>query len=261
VWTPSWPTRSVAVRSGDPGNASPVRPIVRPCLREYRSGDSGGEFLGDAVEHEGRRLMGAFFPGEDAGGGDAVEVQLAQGAEERGPVDLALADVEVLVDAGGGAGAFSSQKSSGWASRLRAMPSRSKRGSSSSSDRQNAASLAAACSGPLNSEFIRGHSRSEAISIMRFQRAGGAGALPAGHLAWSAGRGTRGSRSRTRTQRTPSVRLPDATGGARRRPGPGARDTRRSGPPGRRSAENTHRYQAHVPCRHPARTALGRPGE
>jgi hypothetical protein len=50
------------------------------------------------------------------------------------------------------------------------MPSRSKTGSSSSSERQKAASLSAARSGrPLNSEFISGHSRSAVISIIRFQ--------------------------------------------------------------------------------------------
>lgn len=50
------------------------------------------------------------------------------------------------------------------------MPSRSKTGSSSSIERQKAASLSAARSGrPLNSEFISGHSRSAVIWIIRFQ--------------------------------------------------------------------------------------------
>lgn len=52
-----------------------------------------------------RGFPGPFLPGEDACRGDTVEVQLAQRAAEEGvPADLALADVEVLVDTGGGAG-------------------------------------------------------------------------------------------------------------------------------------------------------------
>jgi hypothetical protein len=62
------------------------------------------------------------------------------------------------------------------------------------------------------------------------------------------GCGTRSSRSRTRTSRTPSARLPAATGRSHRRPGPGNRDTTRPGPPGRRPAGNIHRSQPHVPC-------------
>ncbi len=50
------------------------------------------------------------------------------------------------------------------------MPSRSKTGSSSSSERQNWASLAEAASGrPLNSEFITFAPRSAVIWMARFQ--------------------------------------------------------------------------------------------
>ena len=44
-------------------------------------------------------IVRALLPGEDAGGEDAVEADLAQAAEERLEVDLALADVEMLMDA------------------------------------------------------------------------------------------------------------------------------------------------------------------
>ena len=61
-------------------------------------------------------------------------------------------------------------KSSGCGSSRSCMPSRSKTGSSSSSDRQNWASEAAAASGrPLNSEFMIRQSRSTAIWMARFQ--------------------------------------------------------------------------------------------
>ena len=45
--------------------------------------------------------MGALFPGEDAYGHDAVELHPPECAEELVPVDLALPDVEMLVDPGG----------------------------------------------------------------------------------------------------------------------------------------------------------------
>ena len=48
----------------------------------------------------GGSTRGPVLPGEDAHGRDAVESQLLEGAEEGVPVDLALADVEVLVDTG-----------------------------------------------------------------------------------------------------------------------------------------------------------------
>src|SRR5215469_14272397 len=54
------------------------------------------------VAHRG--FARPFLPGEDAHGGDAVEVYLGQGAEEGIPVHLPLADVQVLVDTGGRAG-------------------------------------------------------------------------------------------------------------------------------------------------------------
>jgi hypothetical protein len=64
----------------------------------------------------------------------------------------------------------SSTKSSGWGSRWSWRPSRSKSGSSSSSDRKNCASLAAAASGrPLSSEFITWQPRSTVTWMARFQ--------------------------------------------------------------------------------------------
>src|SRR5689334_25179618 len=62
-----------------------------------------GQVAADLLQVVDGGLAGAFFPGEDAHGGDAVELHLGQGAEEDVPVDLALADVQVLVDPGGGA--------------------------------------------------------------------------------------------------------------------------------------------------------------
>src|SRR4051812_17074528 len=56
------------------------------------------------LEHEHAGLAGPFLPREDARGHRAVESETAQRAEEVGPVDLALTDVEVLVDRGGGPG-------------------------------------------------------------------------------------------------------------------------------------------------------------
>src|SRR5213076_1971694 len=63
-----------------------------------------GEVPLDLLEVVRRRLAGAFFPGEDADGGDAIELDLGQGGEEDVPVHLSLPDVEMLVDAGGRAG-------------------------------------------------------------------------------------------------------------------------------------------------------------
>ncbi len=64
----------------------------------------------------------------------------------------------------------SSMKSSGCGSSTSRTPSRSKTGRSSSIDRQNWASLAAAASGrPLNSEFIVSTPRSAVIWMARFQ--------------------------------------------------------------------------------------------
>ena len=64
----------------------------------------------------------------------------------------------------------SSMKSSGCGSRISSTPSRSKIGSSSSSDLRNIASAVSAASGrPLNSEFITVTPRSTAIWIARFQ--------------------------------------------------------------------------------------------
>src|ERR1039457_4927488 len=64
----------------------------------------------------------------------------------------------------------SSTKSSGCGSSTSRIPSRSKTGASSSSERQNWASLAAGASGrPLNSEFITVAPRSTVIWMARFQ--------------------------------------------------------------------------------------------
>jgi hypothetical protein len=43
-------------------------------------------------------VVGIFFPSEDADGGDAVKVDVPQGAEELVPVDVAAADFVVLVE-------------------------------------------------------------------------------------------------------------------------------------------------------------------
>src|SRR5262244_846132 len=63
-----------------------------------------GQVAADLLQVVDRGLAGPFLPGEDAHGGDAVELHLGEGAEEDVPVDLALADVQVLVDPGGRAG-------------------------------------------------------------------------------------------------------------------------------------------------------------
>lgn len=57
--------------------------------------------LADLLQVVDRGLPGPFFPGEDAHGHDPVELQAGQCAEERVPVHLALADVQVLVNARG----------------------------------------------------------------------------------------------------------------------------------------------------------------
>src|SRR5262249_59234029 len=55
----------------------------------------------DRLPHVPTRFLGPLLPGEDAHGHDAVELQLPERAEELVPVDLALPDVEMLVDPGG----------------------------------------------------------------------------------------------------------------------------------------------------------------
>src|SRR6478735_9227633 len=54
----------------------------------------------DLLVHEARGFLRLLFPGEDASGHDTVEAHLVQRAEEHVPVDLALADIEVLVHGG-----------------------------------------------------------------------------------------------------------------------------------------------------------------
>jgi hypothetical protein len=63
-----------------------------------------GQILGDLLAHEDGGLLGPLLPREDAGRQRAVEAVRVQFAEEFAEVDLALADVEVLVDPGRGAG-------------------------------------------------------------------------------------------------------------------------------------------------------------
>src|SRR5215831_19018305 len=63
-----------------------------------------GQVPPDLLEVVRGGLAGSFLPGEDAHGGDAVEVHLGEGAEEDVPVHLALTDVQVLVDPGGRTG-------------------------------------------------------------------------------------------------------------------------------------------------------------
>src|SRR3712207_1501592 len=65
----------------------------------------GGEVLADQpadrVEHADAGLAGLVVPAEDAGGQDAVEADPGQGGEGLVDVDVAAADLHVLVDAGG----------------------------------------------------------------------------------------------------------------------------------------------------------------
>lgn len=58
----------------------------------------------DLLPHEGGGFLGSFFPCEDTGREGAVEAVRTQFAEELVEVDLALSDVEVLVDPGRRAG-------------------------------------------------------------------------------------------------------------------------------------------------------------
>lgn len=62
-----------------------------------------------------------LLPAEDTSRGHAVEVQLGQGAEECVPAEFALADVEVLVDAGRGAGPWSSGVVEGRVNRVKTI--------------------------------------------------------------------------------------------------------------------------------------------
>src|SRR5690349_10607741 len=71
----------------------------RPRSRRSRRGVLGGVLV-DLAEVVAGAVLGPLLPGEDADRGNAVEADLGQGLEEQVPVDLALADVEVLVDAG-----------------------------------------------------------------------------------------------------------------------------------------------------------------
>src|SRR5919206_2013264 len=57
--------------------------------------------LADGGEHPGAGLAGLVVPAEDAGGEDAVEADPGQGGEGLVEVDVAAADLGVLVDAGG----------------------------------------------------------------------------------------------------------------------------------------------------------------
>src|ERR1700729_4654811 len=56
------------------------------------------DVLLDFLAHEATRVVGAFLPGEHAGGDDAVKADRSEASEERVPVHLALADIHVLVD-------------------------------------------------------------------------------------------------------------------------------------------------------------------
>ncbi len=54
--------------------------------------------------HEPAQFVGLVLPGEDARGHDPVEPDFGQCSEEIVPGNLALPDVQVLMDAGGRAG-------------------------------------------------------------------------------------------------------------------------------------------------------------
>ena len=80
--------------------------IVRPPELDWAqpaAGSRTAEVVRDLLEHEPRRLDRTLLPGEHAAGQDAVEADPSERAEAGLPVHLALTDVEVLVDAGGGA--------------------------------------------------------------------------------------------------------------------------------------------------------------
>ncbi len=98
----AWSTRPSRPRRSDRGGLSrsasrcPPLPSHRAPAVFRPSGHGGslalrGELLADAVQHERGGFLGAFLPGEDARGGDAVEVQFPECAAEGVPVDLALA--------------------------------------------------------------------------------------------------------------------------------------------------------------------------
>ena len=76
---------------------------LTPRLSQVRQGSGGGEGQApnwDVTFSSIRRWMSSavLLPAEHAHGGDAVEAHIAQGAEELVPVDLAVADLVVLVD-------------------------------------------------------------------------------------------------------------------------------------------------------------------
>src|SRR6185312_9687316 len=95
VWHRSGAKRRATGRAA-PSPARPVTSRRRPAVL--------GQVLPDLLQVVRGGLAGSFLPGEDAHGGDAVEVHLGEGPEEDVPVHLALTDVQVLVDAGGRTG-------------------------------------------------------------------------------------------------------------------------------------------------------------
>src|SRR6187399_164485 len=78
------------------------------CDCDVRTSGPGLDRLFDALAVDPGGVMRPFLPGEHADRHDrvvpAAEAELAERAEELVPVDLALADVQVLVDPGGGSG-------------------------------------------------------------------------------------------------------------------------------------------------------------
>src|SRR5689334_16316719 len=76
------------------------RPCADVAVGTVLSAHGSCQLLGNPVEHAPMDAVRVFLPAEDADRSDAVELQVAQGAEELGPVDLPVADLVVLVDAG-----------------------------------------------------------------------------------------------------------------------------------------------------------------
>src|SRR5947209_4202369 len=80
------------------------RPPERLKGHASASGVPAFGVLLDLLSHENARLARPVLPCEYADGHDAVEAKPAKRPEEPIPIDLALTDVEVLMDTCGGSG-------------------------------------------------------------------------------------------------------------------------------------------------------------
>ena len=113
-----WPGRAGAARGPGcrsstapaPAPTRPGTPPARPARPARRSPravghDGSGTQLGrQLLQHPAVDVVGVLLPAEHADRGDAVELHVAQGGEELVPVDVAVADLVVLVDPGVDAG-------------------------------------------------------------------------------------------------------------------------------------------------------------